>query len=102
MDRIVGSLSRLKRPSSSSRFSGSFDCSVGCNDRCDQENLIAQLSGGVRSLCAPVDNLHSNWAYMLMTSVACKANDSSLDELERLHTGLLSTLQGSEPLTAGC
>ena len=33
---------------------------------------------------------------------ACKANDSSLDELERLYTGLLSTLQGSEPLTAGC
>lgn len=42
----------------------------GCNDRCDQENLIAQLSGGVRSLCAPVDNLYSNWAYMVMTSVA--------------------------------
>lgn len=42
----------------------------GCNDRCDQENLIAQLSGGVRSLCAPVDNLESNWAYMVMTSVA--------------------------------
>ena len=64
------------------------DIVFGCNDRCDQENLIAQLSGGVRSLCAPVDNLQSNWAYMLMTSVACKANDSSLDELERLHTGL--------------
>ena len=46
------------------------DIVFGCNDRCDQENLIAQLSGGVRSLCAPVDNLHSNWAYMLMTSVA--------------------------------
>ena len=42
----------------------------GCNDRCDQENLIAQLSGGVRSLCAPVDNLLSNWAYMVMVSVA--------------------------------
>ena len=42
----------------------------GCNDRCDQENLIAQLSGGVRSLCAPVDNLLSNWAYMVMTSLA--------------------------------
>ena len=63
------------------------DIVFGCNDRCDQENLIAQLSGGVRSLCAPVDNLQSNWAYMLMTRVACKANDSSLDELERLHTG---------------
>jgi hypothetical protein len=42
----------------------------GCNDRCDQENLIAQLSGGVRALAAPVDNLVSNWAYMVMTSLA--------------------------------
>ena len=41
-----------------------------CNKRCDQENLIAQLSSGVRSLCAPVDNLESNWAYMVMTSLA--------------------------------
>jgi hypothetical protein len=40
------------------------------NDRCDQENLIAQLAGGVRALSAPVDNLHSNWAYMLMTALA--------------------------------
>ena len=42
----------------------------GCNDRCDQENLLAQLGGGVRALAAPVDNLLSNWAYMLMTSLA--------------------------------
>jgi hypothetical protein len=42
----------------------------GCNDRCDQENLIAQLAGGVRALAAPVDNLYSNWAYMVMTSLA--------------------------------
>jgi hypothetical protein len=41
-----------------------------CNKRCDQENLISQLSSGVRSLCAPVDNLESNWAYMVMTSIA--------------------------------
>jgi len=40
------------------------------NDRCQQENLIAQLKGGVRSLSAPVDNLLSNGAYMLMTSLA--------------------------------
>lgn len=40
------------------------------NDRCDQENLIAQLSGGVRALRAPVDNLVSNWAYMAMASLA--------------------------------
>jgi hypothetical protein len=40
------------------------------NDRCDQENLHAQLKGGVRSLTAPVDTLLSNWAYMVMTSLA--------------------------------
>jgi hypothetical protein len=40
------------------------------NDRCDQENLIAQLKGGVRALTAPVDDLISNWAYMVMASLA--------------------------------
>lgn len=40
------------------------------NDRCNQENLLAQLSGGVRALRAPVDNLLSNWAYMVMTALA--------------------------------
>jgi Transposase DDE domain group 1 len=40
------------------------------NDRCDQENLLAQLTGGVRALRAPVDNLVSNWAYMVMTALA--------------------------------
>ena len=34
--------------------------------RCDQENLIAQLKGGVRALHAPVNTLHANWAYMVM------------------------------------
>jgi len=40
------------------------------NDRCNQENLIAQLANGVRALQAPVDNLLSNWAYMVMTALA--------------------------------
>ena len=40
------------------------------NDRCDQENLLAQLSGGCRALRAPLDNLESNWAYMVMTALA--------------------------------
>jgi hypothetical protein len=39
------------------------------NDRCQQENLLAQLNA-VRALHAPVDNLTSNEAYMLMTSLA--------------------------------
>jgi len=40
------------------------------NDRCNQENLIAQLKNGVHALQAPVDNLTSNWAYMVMTALA--------------------------------
>jgi hypothetical protein len=40
------------------------------NDRCNQENLNAQLKGGVRALRAPVDTLLSNWAYMVMTALA--------------------------------
>jgi hypothetical protein len=40
------------------------------NDRCDQENLHAQLKGAVRAVHAPLDNLVSNWAYMVMTSLA--------------------------------
>jgi len=40
------------------------------NQRCNQENLNAQLKSGVRALTAPVDNLESNWAYMVMTALA--------------------------------
>ena len=40
------------------------------NDRCDQENLLAQLHGGVRALTAPVNTLESNWAWMVMTGLA--------------------------------
>jgi Transposase DDE domain group 1 len=40
------------------------------NDRCNQENHLAQLKSGVPALHAPVDNLESNWAYMLMMALA--------------------------------
>jgi len=40
------------------------------NERCNQENLIGQLKNGVRALQMPVDNLVSNWAYMVMSSLA--------------------------------
>src|SRR5262249_17649138 len=40
------------------------------NDRCNQENLLAQLHGGVRALHGPLKTLESNWAYMVMTAVA--------------------------------
>lgn len=40
------------------------------NDRCNQENLIEQLKNGVRALHAPSNTLLSNWAYMVITSLA--------------------------------
>jgi len=40
------------------------------NGRCNQENVVEQLKNGVRALTAPVDNLESNWAYMVMASLA--------------------------------
>jgi hypothetical protein len=40
------------------------------NNRCNQENLLAQLQGGVRALKAPVNTLESNWAYMVMMALA--------------------------------
>jgi len=40
------------------------------NDRCNQENLIEQLKNGVQAMRMPVDNLVSNWAYMVMASLA--------------------------------
>ena len=46
------------------------DIVFAANGRCNQENLNAQLKSGVRALTAPVDNLESNWAYMVMTALA--------------------------------
>jgi hypothetical protein len=43
---------------------------LDANGRCDQENLIEQLKNGVKAMKLPVDNLISNWAYMVMASVA--------------------------------
>ena len=40
------------------------------NDRCDQENLIQQQKHGVRALTVPLDSLMSNWAYMVIASLA--------------------------------
>jgi len=40
------------------------------NDRCNQENLIEQLKNGVHALRMPVGTLVSNWAYMVMASLA--------------------------------
>lgn len=43
---------------------------LSANDRCDQENLIQQHKHGVHALTAPLDSLNSNWAYMVMASLA--------------------------------
>jgi hypothetical protein len=51
-------------------FPEALEIVFAANDRCHQENLLAQLLGGVRALAAPVDNLVSNWAYMVMTALA--------------------------------
>jgi len=41
------------------------------NERCgDQENLIDQLKNGVNALRVPVYDLDSNWAYMVIASLA--------------------------------
>ena len=40
------------------------------NARCDQENVIAQLKGGVGAMRVPLYDLVSNWAYMVMAALA--------------------------------
>ena len=40
------------------------------NARCDQENLIAQLKSGVHAMHLPTATLESNWAYMVIASLA--------------------------------
>jgi hypothetical protein len=40
------------------------------NARCNQENIIEQLKNGVNALRVPVYDLISNWAYMVIASLA--------------------------------
>lgn len=40
------------------------------NTRCDQERLFGVQKSEVKSLRCPLDNLHSNWAYMVITTLA--------------------------------
>jgi len=50
--------------------SSSAEIVRGANQRCNQENLNEQLKNGVKAMRMPVDNLLSNWAYMVMASLA--------------------------------
>ena len=43
---------------------------LSANDRCNQENLIEQIKNGARAMEMPVGDLVSNWAYMVMASLA--------------------------------
>ena len=56
---------------------------------CNQENLIEQLKNGARTMQMQVDNLSSNWAYMVMASLAWS--------LPRRTAGVASTSQRSQP-----
>jgi hypothetical protein len=52
-----------------------YDLSVSevvklANKRCDQENVIEQLKNGVNAMRMPVRDLKSNWAYMIMATLA--------------------------------
>jgi hypothetical protein len=40
------------------------------NQRCNQENTIKQHKSGVHAFTAPLDTLESNWAYMVIASLA--------------------------------
>ena len=40
------------------------------NGRCDQENVIEQMKNGVNAMRMPVNDLLSNWAYMVMAALA--------------------------------
>jgi hypothetical protein len=50
--------------------SSAEDIVFEANQRCNQERLIEELKNQVHAMRMPVDNLHSNWAYMLMASLA--------------------------------
>jgi hypothetical protein len=48
----------------------SEDVVFSANARCRQENVIEQLKNGVRAMDMPVHDLNSNWAYMVIASLA--------------------------------
>jgi len=52
------------------RTTPAADLVLLANDRCNQEKLIGQLKSGVHAMRMPVGDLVSNWAYMVMASLA--------------------------------
>jgi len=66
------------------------------NDRCQQENVLAQLAA-LRALHAPVDNLLSNEAYMLMTALAWNLKAWLALSLPEKSSPQKPPLKGSQP-----
>ncbi|MGH9023842.1 MAG: IS1380 family transposase [Acidimicrobiia bacterium] len=59
---------------------------VACaNDRCDQENVIAQLKHGVGAMRVPLYDLVSNWAYMVIAALAWNIKSWFAMMLHRKH-----------------
>jgi len=49
---------------------GTREVVLQSNARCNQENVIEQLKNGVRAMRMPSDSLLSNWAYVVIASLA--------------------------------
>ena len=58
----------------------------GGNQRCNQENTISQLNA-CQALSAPLNDLESNWAYMLFASLAWTL---------KIWSGMMIRVQGNE------
>ena len=81
------------------------------NDRGNQENILAQLHGGCHALRSPVNTLVSNWAYMVMTSLAwnlkawwalMQGPRIKLYQDSRLLPGFLRETTGLRPRSIAC
>jgi hypothetical protein len=52
------------------RIKSEAELVLEANQRCNQENVVAQIKTGVHALTNPVDTLVANWAYMVMAALA--------------------------------
>jgi Transposase DDE domain group 1 len=70
-------------------------------DRCNQENLVEQLKNGVRALRVPAHDLVSNWAYMVIGSLAWNLKAwFGLLQPRRAHQALVLTMEFKKFLRA--
>jgi hypothetical protein len=72
-DRSVVAVSNLLcdgKPQPVFRMMSGQQVVLFANDRCHQENTIAQLKSGVNALRLPTSDFHGNWAYMVIATLA--------------------------------